>query len=110
METKHIVFSMMIILAILFLSTEFLRKKETKHETLEANYFELMKKYYKNKDASILMQIEALAKTMGEVRGMSEEEVSEKVKKRPGRYRAPPGLKSYFFVLATSVTSISTSS
>ncbi len=78
MEIKTIVFTMMIILPVLFLVAEIYRRKETSSEKLEARYFELMKKYHSNPTDQLMKEIRSIAHDMGKVKGQTVEEADRK--------------------------------
>lgn len=62
MKVYHIVGSMMVILAILFLCAPMMRRKEVEKTNLERKYFDLLNKYKSDKSETVLNELISVGK------------------------------------------------
>lgn len=62
MKVYHIVGSMMVILAILFLCAPMMRRKEVEKTNLERKYFDLLNKYKTDKSETVLNELISVGK------------------------------------------------
>ncbi|MCO4794601.1 MAG: hypothetical protein KC493_12855 [Bacteriovoracaceae bacterium] len=81
MEIKYIVYSMMVILPLLFIFAGIFRKKETVSEQLEARYFELIQDYQANPSDLLVQEMRSVVASMRNQKGMTEKDIIEKVEK-----------------------------